>query len=186
MSDTNGISLGTVARQLTRKLTVATLCEANILKQLPKKKADARDFFYTRQWSHHINLLPSDMRSDDQRDRSTPLQQQPLLLARRFVAKESLETLEIMGMYPVFDPMRPEGCCVWEMRTKDTRTFGWFKCKNAFVAVCAGPIWLFKDENNKSIDATYAKFKKQVTDFISSSVLKSEVSQENDTNLLVD
>ena len=40
-------------------------------------------------------------------------------------------------MYPVFEIMDPQGELVWEMRTTDTRTFGWFAEPSTFVAVTA-------------------------------------------------
>lgn len=96
---------------------------------------ERRAFYYTVDWERFFNALPREMERLPPQRRRVPMQAQVAALVGAFVRGDSRARLAVAGMLPPFAPMRPARLRVWELRTPDTRGFGWFAAPDRFVAV---------------------------------------------------
>ena len=142
---------------LTSELTLATLAHGKKVGWIglaPGHKRRRR-FYYLGQWSHDLKSWPA-ARINGHRG-SASVQSQVSNLAKAFVAGQPLAELEVYGMYPVFVIMEPDNHLVWEMRTTDTRTFGWFAEPSVFVAVTASIKALMLEDDGRINRRLYDK-----------------------------
>jgi hypothetical protein len=144
-----------------------------------------RTFYYTAEWSQFVMGLPGTLPRNLLQRRSVPKRAQILGLAADFCADKTLNGLERMGMRPPFERMDPEHAFVWEMKTGDTRTFGWFAVPNVFVAVGGIETNALK-VNGKPDNGKYAAWRDKVLAFRQTHALSdNEISVEGDLAKLV-
>lgn len=164
----------------SRKLNLDVLVNAQVV----NKKSALRDFFYFRSWELFAKSLPEQIaRQSLKEKKSVSPREQPFQLMRAFVEEPEISKLDRYGLYPIFK--LSDKSHVWEMRTKDTRSFGWFSDTNKFVAVCGGGVDLFKDEHRKPIKRVYCKFENCARNVFQTHVSNSDVSHIVDIKLLL-
>ena len=95
-----------------------------------------------------FNLLPGMMTGVPPQRRRVPMRAQLAGLADAFVGGRGRAWLAFEGMEPPFTRMRPVRWRVWELRTSDTRSFGWFVAPDIFVAVCGYPTAALKADGS--------------------------------------
>jgi hypothetical protein len=146
------------ARVLTLGLTVPLLVEAKLLKvwELPGGGLPLRYFYYTGLWYNEFNALPASPSARGLRARITA-RAAVRGLVDGFVRGQSwaaLVTPRGEGMEPVFERMRPPNERFVEMKTYETRTFGFFKTHGTFIAALLVPVDRLKI-GRRSNDAAY-------------------------------
>lgn len=91
---------------------------------------------YTVEWEAFFNALPAmKVIRPPQRSRLA-MREQVARFANAFVANAGRARLELAGMERPFRRLGRRRLRLWEMRTSDTRSFGWFAATDVFVAVC--------------------------------------------------
>lgn len=122
---------------LTSTSTLAKMRAEGTLRALdaPGSSLCERTLYYSLEWSHFVARQPRGMSTGLRQRRSVSLRDQLVGLARDFCRGATLAGLENFGMWPPFSRMDSPHDWVWEMRTGDTRTFGWFPVPDVFVAV---------------------------------------------------
>lgn len=137
---------------------------------------DKREFIFLKSWTDFIDKIPEEKTKKTFREaKSVPAREQPMQLARAFIDEVKISSLELVGTYPIFKIIRPDGGYVWEMRTKLTRTIGWFAGENKFVAICGGLISVFKDQNDKPKPEVYGQFRKCTEHVVKNTVINSDI-----------
>lgn len=106
-----------------------------------------RVLYFAEEWKSFFNDLPSEIRTFPPQRRKLTMRGQVMGLANAFVRGDSRAALGVAGMEPPFKPMRPRRSRVWEMRTGDTRSFGWFARSDIFVAVLGRQARVLKDSD---------------------------------------
>lgn len=107
------------------------------------RKTLLRDFFYFSSWENFTLSLPCQIaRRSLKEKKSVSPREQPFQLMRAFIEEPEISKLDKYGLYPTFELVGKGH--IWKMRTKDTRSFGWFAGINKFVAVCGGMLICLK------------------------------------------
>jgi len=144
-------------KEIKIKRSIDILVSVNYLKSIK----NLREFISFSTWEEFIDNIPEEENKKTfKAAKSISAKEQPRQLARAFTDEMKISSLETVGTYPIFKIILPDGGYVWEMRTKLTRTIGWFVGENKFVAVCGGLVSLFKDENGDSKPDVYKKFRR--------------------------
>ncbi len=143
--------------------TVARLRTEGVLQSwtLAGAEEPGRCFYYATEWEAFFNALPTMIVTRPPQRRRLGMREQVARFASVFVANESRGRLELAGMVPPFRRLGPRRLRLWEMRTSDTRSFGWFAARDVFVAVCGERTARLKDD--KSL---YVAAQQQVIDWL--------------------
>lgn len=126
-------------RVLTYVFTLPKLCEAKVLGrwELDDERLNVREFYYTPLWVTAFNALP-DPEPGASLSRRVAAGDQVSGFLDNFVSGKPVATLERpigFASKPMFRRMSKPDVAVVEMRTWDSRTFGFFARRNIFVGV---------------------------------------------------
>ncbi len=120
-------------------LTLNSLITSSLIKRWELRTDDLhlREFYFSAAWSNAFNALAE---PTNKKSLVANLSRQGRVVGfvDQFVAgmpAAQLERPRGYAMAPMFERMRPPNTAVVEMRTNDTRTFGFFACPNVFVAI---------------------------------------------------
>lgn len=159
-------------KKIKTNRSVDFLVGVGILKSIKNK----REFINFSTWDDFIDNLPEEKpKKTFKQAKPVPAKEQPMQLARAFIDEDKISSLELVGTYPIFKVIRPDGGYVWEMRTKLTRTIGWFAGQNKFVAVCGGLITLFKDQHDNAKSEVYGQFRKCAEHVVKNTIINSDI-----------
>jgi len=149
------------------------------------KYENLRVFYKYYSWNNFYKTLPGNKKRNSLKDKKSVSPKEQLdNLINCFLEDSSYMNVEEIGMYPSFKLMNPKDRLVWEIRTKDTRTFGWFSDINKFVAVCGGHVSIFKEEN-KSKNDVYLKFQCCSRSIMNEEIIGDCISSESDLKILL-
>lgn len=164
--------------------TIAKLCIDQVLTawELPGTNQPLRNFFYTVQWEAQLNALPG----RGQRGTLVPgMSEKGRVIGTidMFVRGEPVSRLirpRGYAMEPPFRRMRPPRGEVVEMRTEQTRTFGFFVCANVFVADA-----IVLTNQLKADKLLYKKHADRVRQILMASLLPTEIDGVTNVQALV-
>jgi hypothetical protein len=169
-------------RVLTCMFTIQRLYEAEILTswKLSGAGLPIRNFYYTGPWLKEFNALPNGY-APKGGGSLIPVRARLAALIDRYV--DGTPTARLLrpfgeGSHPIWQRMRDDQSAVVEFRTWDTRTFGFFKCPDVFVASCVGLT------DRVKADQEYTARGNSVLRFMSR-VLPSEIDGVTDVRFLV-
>lgn len=149
------------------------------------KYENLRVFYKYYSWDNFYEKLPENKKRTSLKEKKSISPKEQLNnLIKCFLEDSNYMNVEEIGMYPSFKLITPEDKLVWEIRTKDTRTFGWFSGINKFVAVCGGPVSIFKD-GNKSKNDVYLKFQGCSRSIMDEEIIEDCISSELDLKKLL-
>lgn len=124
-------------------LTIHELQTAGMLTpwQTEGHRLPMRAFLFTANWFEEFSRLPSGVGEKGKLAGWSSPGDRLAALIERFVRGEPTVKLirpQGEGMHPVFKRMRPPHRAVVELRTRQTRTFGFFSRRDVFVATSVG------------------------------------------------
>lgn len=142
---------------LTQKATVATFRAANRLTVWTAQglRQNDRCFLHTGPWATQFNRLPGAQTAFWVRDKPRTPGRELREAVEAFVAGEPWERFQPphgAAMEPVFERRWPPNEAVVALKTKQTRTLGFFTPDGTFVAVCCGLAEVWHDDNDQPYD----------------------------------
>jgi hypothetical protein len=133
-------------------LTLNSLIQSSLIKRWELRTDDLhlREFYFSAGWNNALNALVEPTNKKSLVANLSP-KGRVVGFVDQFVAGTPalhLERPRGFAMAPMFKRMRPPNTTVVEMRTSDTRTFGFFCCPNIFVAMVLERVSILKADKS--------------------------------------